>query len=174
MFLLLLILFTCVPAIELFLLFQVGGQIGALNTIFIIIATGVVGAAMAKSQGLELLYKIQEEINQGQIPTGKLFQGFLVMGGGLLLLTPGFVTDILGFAMVMPGSRNLLAALIRKAFAKQIQSGNIHVFTSMGAGSSNPGQSRREDFEASPFSKQEESLQGGVFEAEYTKKDGEL
>ena len=89
MFLILVLLFTCIPALELYLLFSVGAQIGAINTILIIIGTGIVGASLAKSQGLELLFKIQDQLNKGQMPTGQLLQGFLVMGGGLLLLTPG-------------------------------------------------------------------------------------
>lgn len=162
MFAILLLLFTCVPAFELYLLFKVGGEIGALNTILIIIVTGVVGTAMAKSQGLELLYKIQNELSRGALPTGQLLQGFLVMGGGLLLLTPGFVTDILGFAMVLPGSRAVLAALIKKAFARQIKKGSVHVFTSFG----------RQGFEQSGFNNRFENRQGGeTFEAEYQRKD---
>lgn len=176
MFLILLLLFTCVPALELYLLFQVGGEIGALNTILIIILTGVVGAAMAKSQGLELLFKIQTKLNEGELPTGQLLQGFLVMGGGLLLLTPGFITDILGFAMVLPGSRGVLAALIKKAFSNQIKRGNVHIFTHMGSSHSGPF-NRRE----SPMNDffRDQNLDSGVehkedsetFEAEYTKKN---
>lgn len=162
MFLVLLLLFTCVPALELYLLFQVGGQIGALNTILIIIITGVVGAALAKSQGLELLFKIQNELNAGKLPAGQLLQGFLVMGGGLLLLTPGFVTDALGFAMVLPGSRALLAMLIRKAFARQIHKGNVHIFTNIGG-------FRREGF----ADRYRPGRRDDAIEAEYTKEDEE-
>ncbi|MEX1099982.1 MAG: FxsA family protein [Bacteriovoracaceae bacterium] len=156
-------MFTLIPALELYLLFQVGGQIGALNTILIIIVTGVVGAALAKSQGLELLIKIQNKLNQGEIPAGQLLQGFLVMGGGLLLLTPGFVTDVLGFAMVLPGTRAILAALIRKIFSKSVASGNIHVFTNF---KSYQDRSQGER----PFQGQGR-MDSDTFEAEYQKKD---
>lgn len=168
MFGILLILFTCVPALELYLLFQVGGEIGALNTIFIIIATGIVGASLAKSQGLELLFKIQDQLNKGELPTGQLLQGFLVMGGGLLLLTPGFVTDILGFSMVIPGTRAILAMLIKKAFEKGIQRGNIHVFSNMNS---------YKNYQGGGFSQQQSSTfqrpssGGDVIDAEFTKKD---
>ncbi|MCO4753056.1 MAG: FxsA family protein [Bacteriovoracaceae bacterium] len=170
MFLILVLLFTCVPALELYLLFTVGAQIGALNTILIIIATGIVGASLAKSQGLELLFKIQDQLNRGEMPTGQLLQGFLVMGGGLLLLTPGFVTDILGFSMVLPGTRTILAAIIRKTFFKAMQNGmkngNIHVFTNMGQGfrTNHPGQEHQTH---SP----EHRVDSDTFEAEYHKKD---
>lgn len=167
MFLILVLLFTCVPALELYLLFSVGAQIGALNTIFIIIATGIVGASLAKSQGLELLFKIQDQLNRGEMPTGQLLQGFLVMGGGLLLLTPGFVTDILGFSMVLPGTRTILAAIIKKTFFKSIQkgmkNGNIHVFTNMGQGF----RTNRPNGHHTP----EQRVDSNTFEAEYEKKD---
>ncbi len=145
------------PALELYLLFKVGAQLGALNTILIIILTGIVGASLAKSQGLELLMKIQSELNKGEIPAGQLLQGFLVMGGGLLLLTPGFVTDILGLAMVLPGTRSLIAIFLTKFFAGQIKKGNVHVFTNMGGG---------------PFGGfGQKRSSSDVFDAEYSKKE---
>ena len=163
MFFLLVLLFTGLPALELYLLFEVGGEIGALNTILIIILTGIVGATLAKSQGLELLFKIQDKINQGEIPTGQLLQGFLVMGGGLLLLTPGFVTDVLGFCMVMPGTRTLLAALIKKVFLKGVEKGNIHVFSNLN--------SYRSRERSESHSSGQERMNSDTFDAEYSKKD---
>src|SRR5690554_4539994 len=117
MFLILLLLFICVPAFELYLMIQVGSEIGALNTILLIILTGFLGAALARSQGLELLFKIQNELNRGSLPAGALFQGFLLMLGGVLLIVPGFFTDIVGLAMVMPGTRSLMAGVIKKVLA---------------------------------------------------------
>jgi len=146
-----------VPALELYLLFKVGAQLGALNTILIIIVTGVLGASLAKSQGLELLMKIQNELNKGEIPAGQLLQGFLVMGGGLLLLTPGFVTDILGFSMVLPGTRTIIAMFLTKFFAGQIKKGNVHVFTNMSGGP------------FGGFGQQKDKSE--VFDAEYSKKE---
>lgn len=159
MFLPLLVLFTGVPALELYLLFKVGAQLGALNTIIIIIVTGVLGASLAKSQGLELLMRIQNELNKGEIPAGQLLQGFLVMGGGLLLLTPGFVTDILGFCMVLPGTRSIIAIFLTKFFAGQIKKGNVHVFTNMGQGPFGDFGHRKSSSD--------------VFDAEYSKKEDE-
>ena len=170
MFLILVLLFTCIPALELYLLFSVGAQIGAINTILIIIGTGIVGASLARSQGLELLFKIQDQLNKGQMPTGQLLQGFLVMGGGLLLLTPGFVTDILGFSMVLPGTRLILVALIKNTMFKGIQkgmkNGNIHVFTNMGQGfrTNNTYEHSRPD----------QRVDSNTFEAEYERKDEDI
>ena len=108
MFSILVLLFTIVPAAELYLLFSVGSEIGILNTVSIIILTGVVGAYLAKSQGLSIIYRLQKELNEGKMPAEQIFHGLIVFGGGLLLLTPGFMTDILGFCMVIPGTRHLI------------------------------------------------------------------
>jgi UPF0716 protein FxsA len=97
MFGILILLFTLVPALEFYLLFSIGSEIGAANTFGIIILTGVVGAALAKMQGLAILGKLQSELNQGKMPAAEIAHGFIVFGGGLLLLTPGFMTDVLGF-----------------------------------------------------------------------------
>jgi UPF0716 protein FxsA len=126
MFLPMFILFTGVPALELYLLFKVGAEIGALNTIWVIIGTGVLGAALAKSQGLSLINSIQRELNAGNIPAKEIIQGFCVFGGGLLLLTPGFMTDIIGFCMILPGPRNGMAYLLKKWFEKAAKSDNVH------------------------------------------------
>ena len=91
MFLALLLLFTVIPALEIFLFIEIGGQIGAFNTFMIVIVTGIVGAALAKSQGLQIIQKIQTELNDGKLPADQFFHGLLVFGGGLLLLTPGFI-----------------------------------------------------------------------------------
>lgn len=135
MFGLLILLFTLIPALEIYLLIQVGGVIGGLNTILIVVVTGIVGATLAKAQGLAVLYKIQNDLSQGQIPTDQILHGLLVFGGGLLLLTPGFITDILGFSMVIPGTRHLIATALKQYFQNGIKNGNIR-FTNFGQGQS--------------------------------------
>lgn len=130
MFALLLLAFTVVPAIELYLLISVGAKIGGFNTIAIVIATGIVGAALAKSQGLAVLQKIQDNLAQGQLPTGQILHGLLIFGGGLLLLTPGFLTDLLGLSMVFPGTRFAWVMFLKNRFKKGIQKGNIHFYSS--------------------------------------------
>ncbi|MCB0420221.1 MAG: FxsA family protein [Bdellovibrionales bacterium] len=139
MFLYLVILFTVVPAVELYLLITVGQQIGVLETIWIILLTGVIGAALAKSQGRSLLIDIQRELHQGQIPANKLIQGMLVFAGGLLLLTPGFITDALGLSMVIPITRIPFALFLKYQFQKMLAKGTMK-FTSVHFGG---GQSPR-------------------------------
>lgn len=106
MFARLIILFTVVPLVELALLIKLGNVIGLWPTIFIVIGTGVLGAALARSQGTQVISSIRAEVAQGRPPTGSLINGLLVLVGGVVLLTPGLLTDILGFSLLVPSTRN--------------------------------------------------------------------
>ncbi len=106
MFARLLILFTVVPLVELALLIKIGNVIGLWPTIFIVIATGVLGAALARSQGTQVIGGIRAEIAEGRPPTESLLNGLLVLVGGVVLLTPGLLTDLLGFSLLIPLTRN--------------------------------------------------------------------
>ena len=85
MFGILVLLFTIIPAIEIYLLINIGGALGGVNTILIVVITGIVGAGLAKSQGLAIINKIQKDIGAGQLPADQIIHGLLVFGGGLLL-----------------------------------------------------------------------------------------
>lgn len=128
MFGLFIFLFTVVPAAELYLLFKVGAQIGGLNTILIILFTGVLGASLAKSQGIQILHKIQSSASRGELPADHIIQGLMVFAGGLLLLTPGFITDVLGFSFVLPGPRHLLLSLVKKMIQQSIDKGQFQFY----------------------------------------------
>lgn len=171
------LLFTLVPATELYLLFTVGAHIGALNTIFIIIGTGILGATLAKMQGLQLIYQVQHEINQGKIPGTKIIEGFCVFGGGLLLLTPGFMTDILGFCMILPGPRQMMAFFLKKWFTKAALNGNVQFqfFGNMGNNpfgnmGRNPFENQQDTFDAQ-YTKNENDKTENVIQVEFEKKD---
>ncbi len=131
MFFILLLAFTVVPVVEISLLFEVGNQIGGWTTLWIVLVTGVVGASLARSQGLAVLNQVQRELAHGAMPTQIVFEGFLIFAGGLLLLTPGFVTDILGLSMVIPGSRYLLGLVLQRWMKNKIKMGQMHVHTNM-------------------------------------------
>lgn len=124
------LLFTLVPALELLLLFKVGSLIGGWNAVGLVILTGIAGAYLAKSEGQAILFKIQKEFNSGQLPANSLIHGLLIFGGGLLLLTPGFLTDALGLAMVFPGTRHILVAFAKKHFKTKMQRGEMYTFSS--------------------------------------------
>lgn len=123
------LLFTIVPIVELMLLFEAGDAIGGINTIFIVIITGYIGAKFSRSQGRALLRDLQLKLSRGEMPQDAMIEGFLVFAGGLLLLTPGFITDFLGLAMVIPFSRKLFIAHIRKMLKHQMQNGRIKFYS---------------------------------------------
>ena len=122
----LLILFVIVPVTELYILIEVGKKIGSLTTIGIIIFTGILGAYLVKNQGFMILKKIQNDLNDGIMPGDSLIQGAIILAGGILLLTPGFVTDILGFIFLIPVSRNLIKKYLLKWLKGKIKEGNIY------------------------------------------------
>lgn len=107
------LLFTVVPLAELFVLIRVGQFIGALNTVMLVIITGVFGAYLAKLEGLRVFYSFQKEFNDGKMPTAPLLDGFLIFIGALLLITPGIVTDIVGFVLIIPITRSFIKYRLR-------------------------------------------------------------
>ncbi len=159
MFSFLFFLFTILPLAELYLLFKIGGVIGTGNTFLIIFLTGILGAFFVRNQGLITLHNIQRDMGQGKVPTKQLMHGFLIFGGGLLLLTPGFLTDILGMLFILPLSRHLIAKLAENAFAKGMKSGHIHVKTYHYQQHHHP-----ENF-------QQEKLDGNTIEADFQVKE---
>jgi UPF0716 protein FxsA len=123
MFLKLLLLFTLIPIIELYILIEIGGLIGAPNTILIIIMTGIIGAYLARSQGLKIIQKINQSIEQGQTPAKELLEGFFILIGGFALLTPGFMTDIMGLSMLLPLTRFFYKKMAAKLIQNKINTG---------------------------------------------------
>lgn len=128
MFLRLFLLFTLVPAIELYLIIKVGSVIGALNTIFIIIFTGVLGAYYAREQGFRVVSNIQAKMQQGTVPGDDLVNGAMLLVGGALLITPGFITDFFGFSLIFPPTREAMKVGVKKYMEKRVREGNVRVY----------------------------------------------
>ena len=105
----LLLLFLLVPVVEIYLLIKIGGVIGAFPTVVLVILTAVIGAALARYQGLATLQRLQATMARGETPAIEVFEGVLLLVGALMLLTPGFMTDLLGFACLIPVTRRALA-----------------------------------------------------------------
>lgn len=122
----LLILFLIVPATELYILIEVGKKIGGLTIIGIIILTGIIGAYLVKGQGFMILMKIQNDLNEGIMPGNSLVQGIIILAGGILLLTPGFLTDLVGFIFLIPISRNIVKKYLLKWLKGKIKGGNFY------------------------------------------------
>ena len=104
----LLILFIVVPIVELYLLVQLGLRIGLPPTLGLIVLTGFLGASLARQQGLSTLRKIQQEVSNGRPPTQELVEGVMILIGGIVRLTPGILTDLFGFALLLYRSRTSL------------------------------------------------------------------
>lgn len=102
----LLLLFFAVPLLEAYLLIEVGQAIGALQTIAAVVATAVVGAVLVRYQGITTLLRLREQTARGELPTQTLFDGACLLVSGALLLTPGFATDAVGFALLTPPFRH--------------------------------------------------------------------
>ena len=114
--LLLIILF--VPLIEIYLFIQIGGQIGAFNTILIILLTAVVGIYFVRLQGLNTLRSGVTQLYRNQIPIYEMISGAALAVAALLLIIPGFATDVLGFLLILPFTRNLIFKYLGKKYAK--------------------------------------------------------
>lgn len=108
------LLFTIVPTLELALLITIGTQIGVLWTTLIVVTTGFLGAWLAKREGLGVLNKIKADLQGGMPPAGRIVEGVLVLCGAILLITPGVLTDITGFALIIPFSRRLIAPVVAR------------------------------------------------------------
>lgn len=108
----LLLSFLIVPFVEIYLLLQVGGLIGAFPTIFLVVASAVLGAWLLRSQGFATWRRLQDNLQQGVMPAYEIIEGAILLVGGALLLTPGFFTDALGFVCLIPALRRKLAQYI--------------------------------------------------------------
>jgi len=106
--------FTIIPIIEIYLLIKIGAMFGALTAVTLVILTGFLGAFLARMQGLQTLYRIQESLREGRMPSGELLDALLIVIAGLLLLTPGFLTDSAGFLLLMPVTRNSIKHWLRR------------------------------------------------------------
>ena len=100
--------FTIIPIIEIYLLIEIGSMFGALTAVTLVILTGFLGAFLARMQGLQTLYRIQESLREGRMPSGELLDALLIVIAGLVLLTPGFLTDSAGFLLLIPATRNFI------------------------------------------------------------------
>ena len=106
--------FTIIPIIEIYLLIEIGSMFGALTAVTLVILTGFLGAFLARMQGLQTLYRIQESLREGRMPSGELLDALLIVIAGLVLLTPGFLTDSAGFLLLIPATRNSIKYWLRR------------------------------------------------------------
>lgn len=114
MLLKLILLFTIIPLVELALLIEIGSRLGVIFTVILVGITGMIGVTLARSQGFKVINRIKKSLNQGQLPADDLLGGLLILAGGLFLLTPGLLTDLTGFALIIPLTRSFFARILKK------------------------------------------------------------
>ena len=130
MFFKLFLIFAVVPVIELALLINIGSLIGVLNTVIIVVLTATIGAYMVRMEGIGVMYRIQRNMQEGIFPGEELINGMMILIAGAMLLTPGFFTDVLGFLMVFPVSREFIKKIARRYIKKKMSSDEIEIHLS--------------------------------------------
>lgn len=123
----LLLLFIIVPAIELVLLIQMGQWIGVLPTVGLIVITGIAGAYLTRQQGMQVWRRMQQELHSGQMPGEAILEGAMILVAGAVLMTPGVLTDAMGFLLLIPPTRKLMSRFVSAQFQKRIANGQIRV-----------------------------------------------
>ena len=135
----LLLLFIVVPVVELVLLIEIGQRIGTLTTIGLIIGTGVVGASLARQQGINTLARLRTDLDAGRLPAQAIVDGVLILVAAALLVTPGVLTDLFGFFCLIPSCRRLLTRTMKRRFERAVRAGTVNV-TTASSGTAHPTQ----------------------------------
>jgi UPF0716 protein FxsA len=129
----LLLAFTLIPFIELYLLLAIGREVGFWPTVGGVLVTGLVGAFLAKKEGLRVFRRWQESLARGHMPEEGLVSGLLVLVGSVLLVAPGVLTDVVGLLLLFPPTRKVVAGLVRRKLERGMASGAVR-FTSFQSG----------------------------------------
>ncbi|OGW79792.1 MAG: hypothetical protein A2Z83_03690 [Omnitrophica bacterium GWA2_52_8] len=125
MFSVLLTAFVVVPLVELALLIKIGQWMGVFNTIALVLLTGVSGAWLARRQGFQVIQNMNREFAAGRMPAETMFDGILILCGGLLLLTPGVLTDMIGLILLVPAGRRFVKKWIRRKIETAQKQGKV-------------------------------------------------
>ncbi|MEH6452628.1 MAG: FxsA family protein [Psychromonas sp.] len=159
MFARLFLIFTSVSLLEIFVLVKIGGFLGAWPTVALVVVTALIGSALVRSQGLQLLQQLQQRMANGEMPGQQLVEGIMLIITGVLLVTPGFVTDICGLLLLQP--------TIRAAIAKFILA-NVKLSPASSMSGGFYQSSNSSPFGADPHNK---NVQEDVIEGEFERKD---
>ncbi len=134
----LVLLFILLPLAELYLLIQIGQVIGGLGALALVLFTGVVGAYLARMEGLRTLMRAQKALQQGALPAEEMIDGLLIFMAGAVLITPGVITDCLGFLILFPPTRRHFKIWLRRQFDRMVAKGNVHIYRGPGPGPGGP------------------------------------
>ena len=135
------LLFILVPVAELFLLIEMGRYIGLVSTLALIAFTGLLGAWLARRQGLGVLARVREEMATGSLPADAATDGIIILLAGAVLMTPGILTDAFGFFCLVPAGRRILKRAVKAWFARTVDAGTVQ-FRMTVDGMEQPAQSR--------------------------------
>jgi UPF0716 protein FxsA len=119
--------FTLIPFLEIYLLIKIGSYLGAFNTVMIVILTGFLGALLARYQGLQTMQRVRESLDGGEMPAEELLDALLIFLAGIVLLTPGFLTDLAGLLILTPQTRLLFKRWLRKKFDQWITQKRVNI-----------------------------------------------
>ncbi len=119
--------FTIIPVIELYFLIKIGTVIGGLNTILLVIFTGFAGAWLARIEGMHTMLKVRESLDQGIMPAEELIDALIIFCAGIVLITPGILTDFTGLLLLWPVTRKKFKQFLRKKFDQINKQGNINI-----------------------------------------------
>lgn len=119
--------FTLIPVIELYLLIHLGTVIGGFNTVLLVILTGFAGAWLARMEGMNTMLKVRQSLNQGVMPAEELIDALIILIAGLVLITPGLLTDTFGLFLLWPYTRNRFKRFLRKKFDELNARGEINI-----------------------------------------------
>ncbi|KNZ71196.1 FxsA cytoplasmic membrane protein [Thermincola ferriacetica] len=122
------LLFITVPVLEILIYIELSRITGIGVTFALIFGTGLIGAFLAKREGLQVIRAIRRELEYGQVPGNHLLDGLLVLVGGILLITPGLLTDITGFLFLLPPTRKMVREFLKKKIRKWIDNGQIRFY----------------------------------------------
>ena len=114
----LLLIFIAVPVVELILIVEIGQRIGSINTIGLIMGTGIVGAWLARQQGISTLARLRRDLDEGRLPAEPIIDGVLILLAAAVLIAPGVLTDLMGFICLVPACRRLLKYYLKKKFER--------------------------------------------------------
>ncbi len=127
MFLKLFLAFTLIPVAEIYLFIKIGGSIGAFNTIALVVLTAVAGAHLARTQGMQTMFRIRASLQQGIMPAEDLIDALLIFVAGMVLLTPGFLTDAFGLFFLFPYTREIFKRWLKQRFDRWTHNQDIHI-----------------------------------------------
>lgn len=157
-----LLVFLGFPILEIYVMYKVGSRIGGWETIWLLMVSGFAGLLILQTKGRAIAVQMQAQMARGEVPVGKLFHSVLIVLGGLLLMIPGFISDVFGWLLIIPGPRHMLGFFLRRFLEKQIRKGTLRFQQTGGFSFGFGGLGRQGPFKPSPADNHEETFERDV------------